>query len=82
MPIWSMRCCATLSVVVPILIKSDASLGIILAADASKFTRKAPVRLGNLAMIDYFVTDETPPPAFIEACSKYDTQVIDVSAPE
>jgi len=55
---------------------------VILAADASKFTRKAPVRLGNLAMIDYFVTDETPPPAFIEACSKYDTQVIDVSAPE
>ena len=35
---------------------------VILVADATKFQREAPVRIGNIGEMDYFVTDETPPP--------------------
>jgi DeoR family glycerol-3-phosphate regulon repressor len=33
----------------------------ILVADAMKFERKAPVRIGHLEQMDAFVTDEMPP---------------------
>jgi DeoR family glycerol-3-phosphate regulon repressor len=40
----------------------------ILVADAMKFARKAPVRIGHLEQIDVFVTDEPPPPEIAEIC--------------
>lgn len=40
----------------------------ILVADAMKFSRKAPVRIGHLGQIDVFVTDEPPPPRIAEIC--------------
>lgn len=40
----------------------------ILVADALKFERSAPVRIGNIADIDVFVTDRTPPPPIIDIC--------------
>lgn len=41
----------------------------ILAADASKFERRAPVQIGQLADIDIFVTDEEPPKSIFEICT-------------
>ena len=34
---------------------------IMLVADAMKFTRTAPVRIGHLSQVDVFVTDRPPP---------------------
>ena len=41
----------------------------ILVADAMKFERKAPVRIGHLDQIDVFVTDEMPSPVIVEICN-------------
>ena len=41
---------------------------IILVADAMKFTRSAPVRIGHLSQVDVFVTDRPPPEPIIELC--------------
>ena len=40
----------------------------ILVADAMKFARKAPVRIGHLEQIDVFVTDEMPSPEIAAIC--------------
>ena len=41
---------------------------VILVADSTKFQRKAPVRLGSLDQVDYFVSDQPPPQAVSEYC--------------
>ncbi|HKQ95495.1 MAG TPA: DeoR/GlpR family DNA-binding transcription regulator [Aestuariivirgaceae bacterium] len=41
---------------------------IILVADAMKFTRSAPVRIGHLSQVDAFVTDRRPPESILEVC--------------
>jgi DeoR family glycerol-3-phosphate regulon repressor len=41
---------------------------IILVADAMKFSRSAPVRIGHMSQIDVFVTDQPPPQAIVEIC--------------
>ena len=41
----------------------------ILAADTSKFERRAPVQIGQLEDIDVFVTDEQPPRSIQKICS-------------
>jgi len=41
---------------------------VMLVADAMKFTRTAPVRIGHLADVDVFVTDRPPPEAVAEYC--------------
>ena len=41
----------------------------ILAADTSKFERRAPVQIGQLADIDIFVTDAEPPQSIRDMCS-------------
>jgi len=46
-----------------------------------KFERNAPVRLGTMDEIDYFVTDEIPTPEFLSICSSTAVQV-EVSSPE
>jgi DeoR family glycerol-3-phosphate regulon repressor len=48
---------------------------VILVADATKFQREAPIRIGNISEMDYFVTDEIPPPEFMKICQSQDVQV-------
>jgi DeoR family glycerol-3-phosphate regulon repressor len=52
---------------------------IILVADAMKFTRSAPVRIGHLSQIDVFVTDRPPPEPIVELCqhSGVELEIID-----
>jgi DeoR family glycerol-3-phosphate regulon repressor len=49
---------------------------VILVADNSKFARKAPVRLGNVGQLDYFVTDPRPPDRCMEICRQHNTRVV------
>jgi DeoR family glycerol-3-phosphate regulon repressor len=53
---------------------------VILVADAMKFQREAPVRIGNISEMNYFVTDEKPPQAFMEVCRANDVQVEVISS--
>jgi DeoR family transcriptional regulator, glycerol-3-phosphate regulon repressor len=41
---------------------------VILVADAMKFTRTAPVRIGHISQVDCFVTDRPPPEAIFDIC--------------
>ena len=41
---------------------------VILVADAMKFTRTAPVRIGHISQVDYFVTDRPPPESITDIC--------------
>jgi DeoR family transcriptional regulator, glycerol-3-phosphate regulon repressor len=41
---------------------------VMLVADAMKFTRTAPVRIGHLSDVDIFVTDRTPPEPVVAFC--------------
>lgn len=50
----------------------------IVVADASKFTRKAPVRIGSLAEVDSFVTDAAPAAKFSAALASSGTRLIRV----
>lgn len=47
----------------------------ILVSDSMKFERSAPIRIANLADIDVFVTDTTPPDAIVEICRYGDTRI-------
>lgn len=51
------------------------SRSVILVADELKFRRKAPVRVCNVAEIDYFITDEQPPEQFINVCNSNDVVI-------
>ena len=53
---------------------------VILVADSMKFERNAPVRLGTMDEIDYFVTDEKPSREFLSVCRSTGVQV-EVSSP-
>lgn len=53
---------------------------VILAADETKFGRPAPVRIGDLADIDWLVTDRMPDPALRTACAQADVEVIATEA--
>lgn len=48
----------------------------ICVADSSKFDRTAPVRICNVAELDYFVTDARPPRGFIEAAQRGNTNIL------
>ena len=48
----------------------------ICVADGSKFDRTAPVRICNVAELDYFVTDTAPPRGFAEAAQRGNTQIL------
>ncbi len=54
---------------------------VILVADATKFQRECPVRIGNTSDMDYFITDAAPPAAFMDMCRSHDVQV-EVTRPE
>jgi DeoR family glycerol-3-phosphate regulon repressor len=47
----------------------------ILVADAGKFERTAPVRIGDVGQLQAFVTDRAPPARFLRACAEAGTQV-------
>ncbi|KCV82439.1 glycerol-3-phosphate regulon repressor [Actibacterium atlanticum] len=49
---------------------------VILAADSSKFERKAPIQIATLSEIDTFITEKTPPTASVELCKRSATQII------
>ncbi len=49
---------------------------VILVADRLKFQRKAPVRLGSLSQVDYFVTDEAPPQGIADYCARHDVRIV------
>ena len=48
---------------------------VLLVADGTKFQRSAPVRIGHVSQIDYFVTDVSPPARFLDICARHDVQV-------
>ncbi|MEL6504940.1 MAG: DeoR/GlpR family DNA-binding transcription regulator [Pseudomonadota bacterium] len=56
-----------------IMARSDT---VILASDISKFDRKAPAKVGSVAEVDIFVTNEEPPARFKEFCSASGTDII------
>ncbi|MFT6772573.1 MAG: DeoR family glycerol-3-phosphate regulon repressor [Paracoccaceae bacterium] len=47
-----------------------------LAADASKFTRTAPVRIASLRELDMFVTDAPPPAAAAALCAETNVDLV------
>lgn len=47
----------------------------ILVADAMKFERRAPVRIGHLEHIDVFVTDQPPPQSIIDICAQSEVRI-------
>lgn len=53
---------------------------VILVADELKFSRKAPVRVCNIADIDYFVTDNETPAKFMSVCNANDV-VVKIATP-
>ena len=54
----------------------------ILVADASKFERSAPVRIGHVAQLHCVVTDRPPPPRFAAACREAGTRLEVAEGPE
>ena len=54
----------------------NAARASMVVADAGKFTRKAPVRIGSLAEVDHFVTDAAPPAALRGRLGDWSTRLI------
>ena len=52
----------------------------ILVADAMKFERRAPVRIGHLEQIDVFVTDQPPPTEIVAICEANEVRIEVASA--
>lgn len=53
---------------------------VILAADATKFQRSAPIRIGHLSQIDIFVTDQMPLESIKTICADHDVSLIEATA--
>jgi DeoR family glycerol-3-phosphate regulon repressor len=47
----------------------------ILVADSMKYERTAPVRIGHISQLDYFVTDAPPPQRLLGICRDHDVAV-------
>jgi DeoR family glycerol-3-phosphate regulon repressor len=60
-----------------IISRSDT---VFLAADASKFERKAPARIASLADVDVFFTDRAPPERATRLCEAAQTRLVIASA--
>ena len=58
-----------------------ASRRTILVADAMKFSRSAPVRIGHIADVDFLVTDESPDLELARICTENDV-VIELAVAE
>ncbi len=48
----------------------------ILAADSSKFERRAPVEIGHVDDLDMFVTDKKPERAFVKICEESEVDLV------
>jgi DeoR family glycerol-3-phosphate regulon repressor len=53
----------------------DCARKSILVADSMKLERTAPVRIGHLSQLDYFVTDAVLPPHLSGVCRDNEVQV-------
>jgi DeoR family glycerol-3-phosphate regulon repressor len=53
----------------------DSARCSILVADAMKYERTAPVRIGHISRLDYFVTDRDPPGPLCKICVESDVRV-------
>jgi DeoR family glycerol-3-phosphate regulon repressor len=53
----------------------DCARKSILVADRMKFARTAPVRIGHVSQLDYFVTDAEPPVRLRELCRESDVAI-------
>jgi DeoR family transcriptional regulator, glycerol-3-phosphate regulon repressor len=53
----------------------DCARKSILVADSMKFERTAPVRIGHISQLDYFVTDVAPPSRVRELCRDNEVSV-------
>lgn len=53
----------------------DCARKSILVADSMKMERSAPVRIGHISQLDYFVTDAPPPARLRDICRDNDVQV-------
>ncbi|MEM0906429.1 MAG: DeoR/GlpR family DNA-binding transcription regulator [Pseudomonadota bacterium] len=51
---------------------------VILAADSSKFDRRAPVRIGHISQVGTFVTDQCPA-ALREVCATHDVRLVETN---
>jgi len=49
---------------------------VILVADAMKFKRNAPIRIGHVSKIDTIVIDSDPPQKFQEICREYGIRIV------
>jgi DeoR family glycerol-3-phosphate regulon repressor len=47
----------------------------ILVADSMKYERAAPVRIGHLSELDFFVTDKPPPARLAAVCRDHDVRI-------
>ncbi len=50
---------------------------VILAADATKFERNAPVRIGHLSQVDTFITDRCDIDSIRRICKESDVHLIE-----
>jgi DeoR family glycerol-3-phosphate regulon repressor len=50
---------------------------VVLVTDSSKFSRRAPVRIGRLDEIDVLVIDRLPSPEIAEMCRRMEIEVIE-----
>ena len=55
---------------------------VVLVTDSSKFSRRAPVRIGRLDEIDVLVTDRLPSAEIAEMCANLKIEVIETGAPD
>ena len=55
---------------------------VVLVTDSSKFSRRAPVRIGRLDEIDVLVTDRLPSPEVAELCASLKIEVIETGSPD
>ncbi len=51
----------------------------ILVSDSTKFERTAPVRICDVADLDYVVTDRSPPTAFVESARAGATEILTIT---
>ncbi len=54
----------------------DNARSTILVADSAKFDRSAPMRIGNIAEVDYIVTDTQPPDDFKQHCLRNRVEIL------
>jgi len=52
---------------------------VILVADATKFERNAPVRIGHLSQVDTFITDQCPVDSIRRICTESEVDLIETS---